>query len=185
MGDLWRSVAELGAEIHPERIAIIASKVSTLPSVAQLSDLRSSLGPYEEHELLKRFMDQWKRHSSVTPTEMAAALRAASATSVLCETHGSTRLFWTGPSTGFVPVRHTEQVLCELIDSANRRLFLVSFVAYQVQSVRRALFRANEYGVQIDVLLESSIRHGVNVSGVGFVEQRFDRLNDIFRVLFY
>ena len=30
-----------------------------------------------------------------------------------------------------------------------------------------------------------SIRHGVNVSGIGFVEQRFDRLDDVFRVLFY
>lgn len=172
MSDLWHTVAELGAEIHPERIAVIASKVSTLPSVAQLPELRSALGPYEEHELLDRFMDQWKRHSSVAPAEMAAALRAASAASLLCERHGSTKLVWTGPSTGFVPVRHTEQVLCELIDSVNRRLFLVSFVAYEVQSVRRALLKASERGVKINVLLESSTAHGGKVSHDSVREMR-------------
>ena len=73
-------------------------------------------------------------------------------------------LVWTGPSTGQVPVRHTEQVLCEVIEAAKRRLFLVSFVAYEVDSIIRALHGAIGRQVQIDVLLESSDKHGGRVT---------------------
>jgi len=67
-------------------------------------------------------------------------------------------------STGQVPVRHTEQVLCEVIDAAKRRLFLVSFVAYEVDSIIRALRGAIGRQVQINVLLESSDKHGGRVT---------------------
>ncbi len=164
MPDIWHTVAELGAEMHPDRISLIASKLSTLSSVEHLSRLRGALGPYEEHELIARLVDEWNCNLSLTPAEMASALRAASAASSLSEKRGAIRLVWTGPSTGLVPIRHTEQVLCELIDLANRRLFLVSFVAYQVQSVCRALLSATERGVQIDILLESSTWQGGKVS---------------------
>ena len=69
-----------------------------------------------------------------------------------------------GPSTGQVPVRHTEQVLCEVIEAAKRRLFLVSFVAYEVDSIIRALRGTIGRQVQIDVLLESSDKHGGRVT---------------------
>jgi phosphatidylserine/phosphatidylglycerophosphate/cardiolipin synthase-like enzyme len=73
-------------------------------------------------------------------------------------------LAWTGPTTGQVPVRHTEQALCEVIEFAKRRLFLVSFVAYQVTSVAKALEEAVRRQVEISVLLESSDKHGGSIS---------------------
>jgi phosphatidylserine/phosphatidylglycerophosphate/cardiolipin synthase-like enzyme len=63
-----------------------------------------------------------------------------------------------------VPVRHTEQVLCEVIESASSRLFVVSFVAYEVPSIIEALQDAAARKVRVDILLESSTDQGGKVT---------------------
>ncbi len=55
-------------------------------------------------------------------------------------------------------------MLCEVIEAAKKRLFIVSFVAYEVDSIIRALHGAIGRQVQIDVLLESSDKHGGRVT---------------------
>ena len=164
MDDLLVAIAELGLELHPDRIATIAAKIETLGSVEQFALTKSSFGPNADKDLIGRFDQAWKNARDTSPRDVASALRGASATATLQENRGAVELVWTGPSTGQVPVRHTEQALCEVIDSAKRRLFIVSFVAYEVASIIRALRSAIGRQVQIDVLLESSSEHGGRVS---------------------
>jgi len=162
--NLLEVIAELGLELHPDRIATIAAKIETLGSVEQFAVTKSSFGPNADKEMVGRLDRAWRSSKDISPREVASALRGAAATASLQENRGVVDLVWTGPSTGQVPVRHTEQVLCEVIESAKRRLFLVSFVAYEVDSIIRALLGAIGRQVQIDVLLESSSEHGGKVS---------------------
>lgn len=164
MFDLWLTVAKLGSEMHPDRVTVIADKLSTLASTQDISEIRHALGPYEDNALWGSLIEEWKQLPNISSKEVASGLRAASAASFLSDKQGSMRIVWTGPSPGLVPVRHTEQVLCELIESAMDRLFFVSFVAYRVESVRGALVQAVERGVKIRILLESSTAHGGKVS---------------------
>jgi phosphatidylserine/phosphatidylglycerophosphate/cardiolipin synthase-like enzyme len=164
MDDLLAVIAELGLELHPDRISTVASKIETLGSVEQFALTRSSFGPNADKELVGRLDRAWRNCKDTSPRDVASALRGASAAAVLRETRGAVELVWTGPSTGQVPVRHTEQVLCQVIDAAKRRIFLVSFVAYEVDSIIRALRGAIGRQVHIDVLLESSSEYGGKVS---------------------
>ena len=163
MNELYDITAELGLELHPDRIAAIASKIEILGSVEQFALIKSCFGPNTDKELVGRLDRAWKNAKDTSPRDVASALRGASATASL-KNRGAVSLVWTGPSTGQVPVRHTEQVLCEVIDSAKRRLFLVSFVAYEIYSIVKALRCAIGRQVQINVLLESSSEHGGKVS---------------------
>jgi len=163
MDDLWSVIAELGLDLHPDRIATIAAKVETLGSANQFALVKSSFGPNVDKDMVARLDRAWKLSIETSPRDVACALRGASATASLLEQRGAIELVWTGPSSGLVPVRHTEQVLCEVIESAKRRLFLVSFVAYEVESITRALRAAIGRHVHIDVLLESSSEHGGKV----------------------
>lgn len=163
MNDLLEVIAELGLELHPDRIAIVASKIQTIGSVEQFALIKQSFGPNTEKDLIHRFKVAWNQHRSTTPHEIASALKGASAAASLQEIRGAVELVWTGPSTGRVPVRHTEQVLCEVIDSAKRKLFLVSFVAYRVDSIISALRNAIGRQVEITVLLETSSDEGGRV----------------------
>ena len=55
MDDLLAVIAELGLELHPDRISIIASKIMTLGSVEQFALARPSFGPNADKELV----DAW------------------------------------------------------------------------------------------------------------------------------
>lgn len=72
----------------------------------------------------------------------------------------STELVWTGPTTPFVSARRTEQALLQVISTAERTLFITSFVAYDVSTIVKALNAANERGVMISILLELSQEKG-------------------------
>jgi phosphatidylserine/phosphatidylglycerophosphate/cardiolipin synthase-like enzyme len=113
--------------------------------------------------LVRRLEHAWKS-TPISPGEVASALRGAAAAAMLRSSLGVTELVWTGPSTGFVPVRYTEQVLCELIDFAKDNLFIVSFVAYEIDTIIKALQNAVDRNVHVSVLLESSTEHGGKLS---------------------
>jgi len=164
MNELWQVIAELGLELHPDRISAIASKIETLGSVEQFALVKPAFGPNADKSMIGRLDSAWRDAKHVNPDELAAALRGASAAAALHERRGSVEMVWTGPSTGMVPVRHTEQVLCEVIESARNRLFIVSFVAYEVASIIKALQDAVGRQVQVDVLLESSAERGGKVT---------------------
>jgi phosphatidylserine/phosphatidylglycerophosphate/cardiolipin synthase-like enzyme len=73
-------------------------------------------------------------------------------------------LVWTGPSSKLIATRKTEQALLHVIDAAAHRLFMTSFVAYDVASIMAALKRASDREVAISMLLEASDKHGGTVS---------------------
>jgi phosphatidylserine/phosphatidylglycerophosphate/cardiolipin synthase-like enzyme len=73
-------------------------------------------------------------------------------------------LVWTGPSSKLIATRKTEQALLHVIDAAESRLFITSFVAYDVASIMSALRKAIDRGVEVSMLLESSDKHGGGVS---------------------
>jgi cardiolipin synthase len=164
MDDLLKVIAEFGIELHPDRVALIASKIETLGSVEQFGLIKSSFGPNTDKELVARLGQAWRNNSQSSPTDVAYALRGASATAIEAQKRGAVEMVWTGPTAGQVAVRHTEQVLCEVIDSAARRLFVVSFVAYRIEAIIRSLRQAVGRQVQIDVLLESSESNGGRVN---------------------
>lgn len=163
MDELLAVIAELGLELHADRIHLLASKIEGLASAEQFKLVRASFGPNTDKLLISKFEKAWRGTDLMSPMDVAAALRGASAAAVEQEHRGSVEITWTGPASGQVPVRHTEQVLMEVIRSAQRRLFIVSFVAYHVNSISEALVEATARGVQINVLLESSSEHGGKV----------------------
>jgi len=160
MSDIWKVIAEIGVETHPDRVATIADKIGSLNSSKEFEKAKSSFGTGTDHSIVDRLGIVWKNTPILTPPELAAALRGASNTASMIENRESIEMVWTGPSTGLVPSRHTEQVLIEVIVSAQRRLFIVSFIAYDIETVVKALQNAVERNIRVDILLESSKSEG-------------------------
>src|ERR1035441_6610517 len=74
-------------------------------------------------------VDEFLRYRSDAHGELAPMLEVALAAK---RSRQTTELVWTGPATPVVPVRRTEQVLCDLIRGAERRLTMTSFGIFQV-----------------------------------------------------
>jgi len=162
--DLLDIIAELGIELHPDKINNIADKIAELDAIEHFITLESTFGSNINKSIITQFDTAWKNNEKISPREIAIALKSASVTAVENEKRGRTEIVWTGPSAGHVPIRHTEQVLCEIINYAKRDIILVSYVAYKIDSVIKAMRNAIGRNVQITFILESSVEHGGKVN---------------------
>jgi cardiolipin synthase A/B len=158
--DIWKVIADIGIELHPDRVNAIADKIAGLSSVDEFYKASMGFGPVANKLMINALEKAWKKDPGISPLELAAALRGASGAAAIMEKREAVEMVWTGPFTGLVASRHTEQVLLEVISSAKSRLFIVSFVAYNIDSVKKALQDAVGRNVKIDILLESSKAHG-------------------------
>ena len=93
---------------------------------------------------------------------MPQSVAAALLTAALCERDHRGRqaveLVWTGPDVGIVPLRRTERVVLQVIDSATDRLLVVSYAVFHIPRIVAALVRAADRGISIKVIIESPDR---------------------------
>lgn len=168
MRDLSEAVALIALEIHPDRISAICSALTTASSHDFSGIVKSYVGIGCPSQLISQFDEALAKNPVASGSHLALMFQAASMTATLAARFSSSELVWTGPQSGLVPVRHTEQVLIGLIDSAKERLFVVSFVAFSLPAVQAALGRAMNRGVSIQFLLELSDERGGKVSTDSF-----------------
>jgi len=164
MKALSEAVSHIAMEVHPERIEAICSALGVATNAGIFGAVRSGLDAAFSSRLMQAFDAALKATPQITAGEVSAMFKASATTAALAAGASSVELVWTGPGTPMVPVRHTAQVLIGLIAEARERLFLVSFVAYNVGSVIVALQKAIERGVLVRVLVERAKEHGGNVS---------------------
>lgn len=179
MESIWKSVSGLAIEFHPDQIMKIARRLNELKSWSDFDQMKSSLGSTSKSRHFDTFERECKANQNISPQQISAALIASSITADLIDKRENIEMVWTGPLTGLVPSRHTEQVLLEVISAAENELFIVSFVAYDIASIRKALADAKDRGVKIHVLLEESKDHGgkVNFDSVKTVKKAIPSAN--------
>ena len=100
-------------------------------------------------------VDEFLRRSDPR-AELASMLEVALAAKRAAPT---TELVWTGPSTPVVAVRRTEQVLCDLIRRAERRLTMTSFGIFQVPRLVEELEQTLARGVALRIVLGDREAH--------------------------
>lgn len=179
MERLFNIIAELSFELSPERMELLAEKISHLKNVAKIDTLRAAWGPNNNQALYRKFTCELAKHPAMTGGELSMAFRSAMAVVQFSESKGRQELIWTGPATTAVAVRQTEQALCEVIQSAIKTLFIVSFVAYKADTILAALTEALERNVEINFLLEPSKDHGgtVDIDSITTLREKFPTAN--------
>jgi phosphatidylserine/phosphatidylglycerophosphate/cardiolipin synthase-like enzyme len=164
MDSLLQTIAVIGTALHQERVDEIASAFDRLESPASFNQCVAAFGSGVNRNLAETMRQAWLASPLITGKEIALALRAASRTAQSIGDAASIDLVWTGPKTGLIPTRNTEQVIREVIDEAVESLFIVSYVFYNAASIVAGLNDASARGVAVQILLESSAGHGGVVS---------------------
>jgi phosphatidylserine/phosphatidylglycerophosphate/cardiolipin synthase-like enzyme len=107
------------------------------------------------------FLDTWDRNAgSVSAQAVALALLTAANGERAYRDDQSIELVWTGPEVAAIPVRRTEQAILQVLDSAARRIILVSYAVYRIPNIQGALVRSAKRGVRIEVLVETPDKLG-------------------------
>lgn len=163
MEKLTEAIIELVSDSPPDRTKQLAESIRRISGAQNASSLTSwAVNPHAKN-ILAKLVAAWL-DSHMPPAELAGMLTAASAAYHRAMGEQEIELVWTGPSSRLVATRKTEQALLQVIDAAALRLFLTSFVAYDVGSIMGALERAIERGVRVSMLLEASDLHGGVIS---------------------
>jgi len=121
-----------------------------------IGQLRGGVLPAMPNPGYQGRVDEFLRHRSDARGELAPMLEVAL---VAKRSRQTAELVWTGPSTPVVPVRRTEQVLCDLIRCAERRLTMTSFGIFQVPRLVEDLERSLERGVALRIVLGDREAH--------------------------
>jgi phosphatidylserine/phosphatidylglycerophosphate/cardiolipin synthase-like enzyme len=163
MDRLIEVVIELVANTPPDKAEQLATAVRKLSSSCESDALSGwATNPNAQARLSK--LDGAWRDTSIPSEELSGMLAGASAAYHKAKAEQEIELVWTGPSSKLVATRKTEQALLQVIDAAADRLFMTSFVAYDVTAIMKALVRAVGRRVKLSMLLEASDKHGGSLS---------------------
>ena len=168
MQDLLCAITDLVANTPPDHIRQLARQIKSLSEPASAGEMSGWALTPGGRQRISELADAWQS-SGIPAAELAGMLIGASHAYHKARNEDVAELVWTGPSSELVATRKTEQALLQVIQGAERKLFLTSFVAYSLASIMEALTAAIERGVVVSMLLESSDQHGgsVSIDGIG------------------
>lgn len=175
---LYRHAARLAKTLPSHKIASVARELMSVP-VGKITKARlaAAWGSIVVRPDVSSFCEA-ALESDLSGGEIGSALLAASEAMSLARDENRVDLIWTGPQTTAIPVRRSEQSLCELIDSAKSELFIVSFVAFKTACVDSSIANAIARGVRVSFLGESSKEYGGTLEK-DHVKMFHDRFPDV------
>ena len=171
MDELLATISDLVSNTPPERVVQLAEKIRDVSDPSAASLLNSWALTPGALARLNRLTTLW-RVSAIPANELVGMLLGASHAYRQAESKSYIELVWTGPSSELIATRKTEQALLQVINAAREKLFLTSFVAYDIASIMAALAKAADRHVDLSILLESSDKHGGGVSIDGIARMR-------------
>lgn len=160
MSKLWDTIGQLVHDMPPARALSVADGLVKLKAPDELRQINALFGPGIDASRIKAISDLWEAEPHVSAAEVSGAFRGAAHFAKGVSDTERVELVWTGPKTGVVPTRSTEQVIIEVIDSAQHEVFIVSYVFYKASGIVKALNAAVERNVSVKILVEPSKEDG-------------------------
>jgi cardiolipin synthase len=162
MDRLLKAIAACADQLPPGRVESLARKIAAFDSSQSPLMLSEIVGGGIVSPYVNELISAWQG-TDIKANELALMLLSARQVVIQKDANQSIELVWTGPVTSVVSARKTEQVLLQVINQAKSELLITSFVAYKVDSIIQALNCACDRGVQLFLLLESSIDDGGSI----------------------
>ena len=153
MDKLIESICRLVSNQHPNQIRSLANKARLL-SATESDKLIGFFNTQAANLVLADVAKEWSE-VGCSGDEFAGLLLGASHGYMSERERESVELVWSGPDTHQVPVRRSEQVYVELIESAQETLFISSYVWINIPKIETAIADAINRGVDVRMLLES------------------------------
>ena len=155
MNPLADAVVAVVSEFGDAHVRSLASAYRSAGAynASSATTVRQAL-PAAHREHVDPLNSAWASSGDTTGASVALALETALAAK-MSSAAVSVDVVVTGPDSPAAPVRLTSEVVRQLINSAQQRVTLVSYAAYQMPTIIAALDAAVGRGVRVDLILES------------------------------
>jgi phosphatidylserine/phosphatidylglycerophosphate/cardiolipin synthase-like enzyme len=149
----------LASEMPMPVIRIVAKIIRESPSLALARERMIELPQPHHRQLVVEFLDNCLDATPpVQPEPVALALVTAGISEKAHRGAQSVELVWTGPDTGAVPFRRTEQAILQVLDSASQTITLVSYAVHRIPNICEAIVHAARRNVKITIIVETPDR---------------------------
>jgi phosphatidylserine/phosphatidylglycerophosphate/cardiolipin synthase-like enzyme len=143
--------------------ALPALTVSTLAEAIRVSDLSRLQAEIDQRIPLPdsraqatRFVKNWQQTAGdLDSNTVAMVLETALASNRHNRESQSIEVVWTGPDSASFPLRRTEQVILQLLETARERITMVSYAVYRIPFIAEAISKAARRGVRLTVIVET------------------------------
>ena len=154
---LLKACAALGRELTPSHARDLAEALAPYPSRVGAEPAASVVPTAHFGAIARRLLKAWDAYPGVPGSELGPAIGAAAYAHDLARTEPEFELVLSGPTSPHVHARRTDDVLLELIESAQKSLLLVTYSLYMYPELKTALQAAIARDVQITVLAEDPL----------------------------
>ena len=161
---LLNVIVSIGTKYQKDKVDLLVKKLASIKTIGDFHVIAISLRGWFDKEDIDALESICKKEDDVSTEECVAALKASSLAKWNTIGREKIELVWTGEATSLVSTRKTEQVLLETIEAARNKLFIVSYVAYDVDSIVTAIRSAVKRGVKVEILMESTSDYGGRIS---------------------
>lgn len=153
---LIESALALASSLPSSTVDAVVDAFLTGAAASIRAEITKRVPHHEHRDLALAFLDRWRTEAKeVDARTVAVALRTASISEQNHRDAQTVELVWTGPDTGPIPFRRTEQAILQVLDAAKSRITLVSFAVYRIPNIGKALIRAAKRGVRLTVIVET------------------------------
>jgi phosphatidylserine/phosphatidylglycerophosphate/cardiolipin synthase-like enzyme len=139
----------------------VAEATASKPAASLGTEISQRIPHHQYRERALGFIAFWMSQAAdVDAQVVATALLTASAAEQRHRDSQSVELVWTGPESTDLAFRRTEPAILQVLDSAQKRITLVSFAVYRIPNVAKALIKAAQRGVLLTVIVETPDKLG-------------------------
>ncbi|PLS78577.1 MAG: hypothetical protein CYG59_17780 [Chloroflexi bacterium] len=145
-------------ELPPSVIEMVARAIENVPTSdwnALRQRAEAAGGSPSGRALIRKLIDRWYSEApDISPHSFAFALLAATGTADYLRKSQTVEVVWTGPDSD-LPLRHTAQVLQQVIREARNSLLVVSYAVYDIPEIVQVLADALNRGVHLSLVIEA------------------------------
>ena len=183
---LLEEVAAAGGDLSRGAVEELSAALARVPaegtSPAQRASLPAGVHSPAARTYAVRLAKLWVAAPGVSAEALAWGLRAASGADERHRRGRSVELVWTGPAPRGTTLRRTDQVLLDLVRTAERTLHVVTFAAYKIPAVKGAMLAAAKRGVSVTLIFESPEASAGKTAfaGLGAVGEELRELSEVY-----
>jgi len=130
----------------------LASNIGKMPSTPTSTSIREATAGPQSQDAVWLLTEAFGKHTTTPWAAIAAAMLTVD--HLAGDGNALTELIWTGPANNRFPVRRLDQVLYDLISTAESRIVLVTFAAHRIRLLCEHLTAAVKRGVNLTLIVE-------------------------------
>jgi phosphatidylserine/phosphatidylglycerophosphate/cardiolipin synthase-like enzyme len=173
---LLEAIAEIAREVPSTLLETICFELGKSGAVSAFRYVSHSIAhlaqPTVQAKLTELLQSCERCEPPVSPESLAWALRGAANTNAHWQKWQDLELVWTGPKPKDSSLRRTDQAILDVIAASQRELLIVTFAAYKVPEIAKALVDAAHRGVIIVFVVESAKSGNMTLKAISALGSR-------------